>query len=203
MNRLLAPSSATLAGKKAAAVAGPPSPGTSVPPPATVVIVPVPASTRRMRPLPVSAMKRLPAPSRDASRTHELGRGGGAAVAAEPLGPGARHGRDRPRGRIHPPDARAVVVVRVALALLRDEEVARTVERDAGRGGPLRHSRDRPRNRVHPPDEAVAGVRDGEVACTVERDADREGELGRGGRPAVAGEVGRAAPRGRARPRAP
>src|SRR5439155_217940 len=88
---------------------------------------------------------------RNALRAAELGRGGGPAVAAEALGPGARHGRDRPRGRVHPPDARAVVVVGVPFALLRDEEVARAVERDAYRDGPARDGRDPPRARVHPP----------------------------------------------------
>ena len=67
MKRLPAPSSTTSIGKlSSAAVAAPPSPANphAPPIPATVLIAPVAATTLRITQLPVSAMKRLPAPSR-------------------------------------------------------------------------------------------------------------------------------------------
>src|SRR5437868_4166582 len=66
MNRLPDPSTATPVGvHKLALVAGPPSPvkPSNLPPPATVVMTPAAASTRRIRLLPLSAMNRLPDPS--------------------------------------------------------------------------------------------------------------------------------------------
>src|SRR3989475_3635202 len=130
MKTLPAPSSATPAGKSSsAAVAGPPSPlKPAVPLPATIVIVP----RARVHP-PDARVARIRdedvarAVERDASREVEFGRGGRPPVAAETRGPVARHGRDRPRARVHPPDAR--------VARIRDEDVARAVERDASRAG--------------------------------------------------------------------
>jgi hypothetical protein len=55
-------STATLDGVRIALVAGPPSASANVPPPATVVMIPL-AETFRTRKLFVSAMNRLPAPS--------------------------------------------------------------------------------------------------------------------------------------------
>src|SRR5204863_194198 len=116
--------------------------------------------------LPVRDEEVARAVERQAARRAELGGGGGPAVAPEPDRPVARHGRDRPRARVDPPEAR--------VAPIRDEEVARAVERDASRraelgggGGPTvaaeaavkpgaRDGRDRPRARVHPPDAIVA-----------------------------------------------
>src|SRR5439155_22632108 len=107
-----------------------------------------------------------------ARRAAERGPGAGAAVpSASPL-PVARPGGVRPRARVHSPVAR--------VAGLRNEEVARAVERDAlravelGRGGgpavaaealrPVaRHGRDRPRARVDSPDSVVVVVLDVEV----------------------------------------
>ena len=65
MNRLPEASTAAPPGALSwAAVAGPPSPEKpNCPFPATVVITPVAASTRRMRSLESSAMNRLPEPS--------------------------------------------------------------------------------------------------------------------------------------------
>ena len=66
MKTLPAPSTATPVGElSSAAVAGPPSPAKSQKPPvpATVLIVPV-VATLRMTQFPLSAMKRLPTPSR-------------------------------------------------------------------------------------------------------------------------------------------
>src|SRR5204863_9386421 len=107
MKRLPAPSRATPAGKlSAAAVATPPSPAKSqVPPvPATVLIVPVVAATLRMTQLPLSAMKRLPAPSR-ATPAGELS---SAAVAAPP---------SPAKPQAHPAPATVLIVPVVAATL--------------------------------------------------------------------------------------
>src|SRR5439155_2698785 len=137
---------------------------------------------------------------RDAMRTIELSRGGGPAVADRGPGAAARHGCDRPGARVDPPDA--------GVAAVRDEEVARAVERDATRthelgrgGGPAvaaepfgpgaRHGCDRPGARVHPPDAVVFAVRDVDVARDVESDSRRQYELCIGDMYAVAAELER------------
>jgi hypothetical protein len=68
-------STATPAGlPRLALMAGPPSPrlGSHGPPPATVVMMPVAAPTRRMRSLPLSGIKRFPALSREIPEFHML-----------------------------------------------------------------------------------------------------------------------------------
>src|SRR5439155_182905 len=88
-------------------VAAPPSPPKSQAPPvpATVLIVPVVAATLRMTQLPLSAMKRLPAPSR-ATPAGELS---SAAVAAPP---------SPAKPQTHPAPA-TVLIVPVAAATMR------------------------------------------------------------------------------------
>ena len=136
----------------------------------------------------------------DVVREVQLGGGGGALVATKAGNTGAGKRGDDPVGR-HPADA----VVRG----VGDEEIARGVYGDAGRGLELGGSRqaavateagptgagdgrDDPGVGRHPADAVVVGVGDEEVARGVHGDAGRGLELGGGRQAVVAEEAGSA-----------
>src|SRR5439155_134534 len=133
----------------------------------------------------------------DAGRGLELGGSRQAAVATEAGPTGAGDGRDDPGVGRHPADA---VVVGVG-----DEEVARGVHGDAGRGLELGggggaavvdgvtpaagDGRDDPAPSRHLADAVVRRVRDEEVARSVDGDTGRDPQLGAGGGAPIAAEV--------------
>ena len=113
----------------------------------------------------------------------QAGGGGGAAVAGEAPGAGARHGGDDPTGPVHPADA--------VVELIGDVQVARGVHRHIGgdaqagaggratvpgeaRGAGARHGGDDACGGVHPADAAVARIGDEQVARGVHCDTTRE-----------------------------